>query len=551
MSKNRSWMWAVPAASALFLAAMGSGAFAAPVGPHVGGSISIVASPHGPWADVFNPFAPGETQDDIVGDIYEPLVEWNGSTGAHKAWLAQSWAWSNGNKVLTLNLRHGVKFTNGQLFTSADVVFTLDMMKKYPAIDTSALWSYMTSVKAEGPYTVKITINKPDATFLYYLTGTYMVPAGLWKNKNPVLWTDPNPVGTGPYQLKSFSSQNIILKRNPHYWQKGKPYLQTVYYPSATSNGSVILGLANGSIQWSSIYSPDLRNSFVSKDPSTNHTDVSSGGYDWLYVNLHQYPLNLLPVRQAISDAINRKALSVISESGYSTPSHLDGIDAAQSSWSTPALNKKAAAVYRPKLAESILAKAGFKKGPNGMLLTPKGKPFTVNLVTASPFTDFVSMTSQLSSMLHAIGINTTITVTSVSNYSNKMEDGTFSMGVMWGPSGPNPFYTLNPLMNTEYSAAIGQPAPDNIERYSNPRVQQLANEYDASTSVAIHKSVIDQMANIMATQLPIIGLLNRNSPNEYSSATISGWPTASNPYWDNAADVGPIVVLTQLYAKK
>jgi len=106
-------------------------------------------------------------------------------------------------------------------------------------------------------------------------------------------------------------------------------------------------------------------------------------------------------------------------------------------------------------------------------------------------------------------------------------------------------------LMNTEYSAPLGQPAPDNIERYSNPRVQQLANEYNASTSVAVHKSVIDQMANIMATQLPIIGLLNRNSPNEYSSATIAGWPTASNPYWDNAADVGPIVVLTQLYAKK
>ena len=245
-----------------------------------------------------------------------------------------------------------------------------------------------------------------------------MVPASLRKGKNPVTWTDPKPVGTGPYMLKRFSPQNIILNRNPGYWQKGKPYLKTVYYPSATSNASVILGLANGSIQWSSIYSPDLRNSFVSKDPTTNHTDVSSGGYDWLYVNLHQYPLNILAVRKAISDAINRKALSMISESGYSTPSKLDGIDAAQQSkWTTPALNHAAQSTYNPTRARAILAKAGLKKGANGMLLTPKGKPFTVNLVTASPFTDFVSMTSQLSSMLHAVGINTTITVTSVGNY--------------------------------------------------------------------------------------------------------------------------------------
>ncbi len=550
MTRKTSWVLALPTAGAVILGTMG-GALAAPVGPHIGGSISIVASPHGPWADVFNPFAPGETQNDIVGDIYEPLVEWNGSNGAHIPWLAQSWAWSQGNKVLTLNLRHGVRFTNGQLFTSADVVFTLNMMKKYPAIDSSGLWSYMTSVKAEGPYRVKITINKPDSTFLYYLTGTYMVPASLWKNKNPVTWTDPHPVGTGPYKLQSFSAQDIILTRNPHYWQPGKPYLKTVSYPSATSNSAVILGLANGSVQWSSIYSPNLRRSFVSKNPKTNHTDVSSGGYDWLYVNLHQYPLNMLPVRRAISDAINRKALSIISESGYSTPSQLDGIDAAQKSWSTPALNKQAAAVYNPKAARSILAKAGFKKGPGGMWLTPKGKPFTVNLVTASPFTDFVSMTSQLSSMLHAVGINTTITVTSVSNYSNKMADGHFSLGVMWGPSGPNPFYTLNPLMNTEYSAPLGKPAPDNIERYSNPRIQALAAQYNGSTSVAVHKAVVHQMASIMATQLPVIGLLNRNSPNEFSSAHIAGWPSGPHPYWNNAADVGPIVVLTHLYAKK
>lgn len=549
---KRFWYAAAlaPAGVGLLMATMGATAAAAK-GPHIGGSISINASPHGPWARVFNPYAPGENQDDIVGDIYEPLIEFNGNTGASKPWLATSWKWSGGNKVLTMNLRKGVKFTNGMPFTSQDVVFTLNMLKKYPAVDTSALWSYMKSVKAVGPHAVQITLTQPNSTFLYYLGGTIIVPAKLWAHVNPVTFPDSNPIGTGPYMLKSFSPQEIVLTRNPHWWQPGRPYLKTVYYPAETSNDSDILALARGQLDWASFFSPDLQKSFVSRNPKTNHVDVTSGGLDWLQVNIHKYPLNMPVVRQAISDAINRHALSVIAESGYSTPAKLDGIEATmQKKWATPALTKLATPTYSPAKAKALLLHHGFKKGPNGTLLTPKGKPFTVNLVVASSFTDFVTMSSQIKSMLGAIGIQATVNETSVSNFMNSIEDGKFDLGVMWGPSGPNPFYTLNPLLNTAYSAPVGKPAADNYERYSNPRIQTLAQQYERTTSVAVHKRVINQMGRILATQMPVIGLLNRNSPNEYSTAHIAGWPTKANPYWDNSSDVGPIVVLSRLWYK-
>ncbi len=517
--------------------------------PTVGGSITINASPHGPWADVFNPYSPGENQDDIVPDIYEPLIQWNSNTGKGLPWMATSWSWNSTGTVLTMNLRHGVTWTNGHPFTSKDVVFTLDMLRKYPAADSNALWSYMSGVKADGKYAIQITLTHPNSTFLYYIGETLIVPASLWAHVNPVTYADSNPVGTGPYMLKSFSSEDIVLTRNPHFWEHPAPYLKTVYYPAETSNSSDILGLASGQIQWSSIFSPNLEHDYVARDPKTNHLDLSAAALDVLFVNDQRYPLNMPVVRRALSEAINRDKVWKIGESGYSSPTTLNGIPKLMASeWSTPAEQKSAVAVYDPAAAKKMLLKAGFKMGSNGYLLTPQGKPFVINLVVASSFTDFVTDSSIVASDFKAIGIDASVEETSVANYLTKLEVGNFSAGISWSPSGPTPFYTLNPMMNTAYSAPIGKTATQNYGRFSDPEVQKLAIEYQDTNNPALQKTYDLQLAKIMQNELPDIPLLNRMSPNEYSTANIAGWPTSKDPYWSNSADGGPVVVLSRLY---
>ena len=523
------------------------------VAPSVGGSITINASPHGPWADVFNPYSPGENQNDIVPDIYEPLVQWNGANGDYKPWLATSWSWSKHNTVLTINLRKGVKWSNGKAFTSADVVFTYDMLKKYPAIDGNALWSYMKSIEPVGPNAVRIVLNKPNATFFYYFSGTLIVPEFQFKNVNPIKFSDSQPIGTGPYVLQTFNPQQITLTRNAHYWQAPMPYIQTVYYPSETSNDSTILGLATGQIDWASIFSPNLKTSFVQKDPQNYHVTTQSGGFDSLYLNIHDYPLNMPVVRKAISLAINRQALSVIGESGYSTPAALNGVNNSMAAnWSTPALQAKFASKYNPSAAKQLLLHAGFKLGKDGMFLTPKGTPFTINMDVSAPFTDFVTMSSQIKQMLGQVGIQMNLDSTSANQYYTRLQLGQFQAAICWTPSGPNPFFTQNGLLNTSYAGPMGQAAKGmNFMRYSNPTVQKLAQQYFATENVSKQKQVIEKLGTILGTDLPVIALLNRNGPIEYSSKHIGGWPTAANPYWNASADVGPIVVLTHLYYKK
>ncbi|MCY0876839.1 MAG: ABC transporter substrate-binding protein [Firmicutes bacterium] len=519
--------------------------------PKIGGSITINASPHGPWADVFNPYSPGENQDDIVPDIYEPLVQWNGANGDSKAWLAQSWNWSDNNTVLTVHLRKGVKWSNGKPFTSADVVFTYDMLKKYPAIDGNALWSYMKSISPEGPDTVKVVLNKPNSTFFYYFSGTLIVPEFQFKGVNPVTFTDSHPIGTGPYKLQSFNPQQIALVRNAHYWQAPMPYLENVYYPAETSNESTILGLATGSIDWATIFSPSLQTSFVNKDPQNYHISTESGGFDALYLNVHHYPLTMPVVRQALSLALNRQALSRIGESGYSAPSALNGVNNSMvANWSTPALQAKYASKFNPALAKKMLQKAGFKM-KNGTMMTPKGQPFTLTMDVPAPFSDFVTMSSQIKQMFGAIGIQVNEESTSANEYLTRLETGDFQTGISWTPSGPNPFYTQNGLMNSAYAGPMGQSASGlNYMRFSDPQVQTLASQFYATENTATQKQIIAKLGGILATQLPVIPLLNRSTPIEYSSKTIAGWPTAANPYWNISADTGPIVVLTHLYQK-
>ena len=528
-----------------------SGAMAAGVpAPHVGGSITIGYS-GGSWMDTFNPYSPAGNTASITGDIYEPLVEWSYNKGLDIPWLATSWKWGQHGTQLTVQLRKGVKWSNGRPFTSQDVVFTLNMMKKYPSIDLNALWSYMKSVRPMGPYAFRVTLNQPNNTFLYYLTGTNIAPEFQWKNVNPVTYQDAHPIGTGPFMLQSYNPQEITLTRNPHYWQAPKPYLKTVYFPAEMSNSTAVLGLDSGQIDWSGMFDPNLKKTFVAKSPINNHLGYTSFGLIVLNLNLHRYPLNLLVVRKAMSEALNRQALGKIAEAGYATPVALNGINSSMAAkWSTPALQKKYRAVYNPTAAKAMLLKAGFKMGANGVLLTPRGKPFDVSIVEPSGATDYVTMASQISSELGAIGIHVTTDITSGSNYSIKLEKGNFWMGVRWTPFGPNPFYSLNPIMNTNYSAPYGHPASANFGRYANPAVQRVAQEFERSFTFAGQKRYIDQLGSIMAAQLPEIPLLNRVLPSAYSSLHIAGWPTKANPYWDTHTYNGPIVVLTRLYYK-
>ncbi len=141
------------------------------------------------WTCQFNPFNPAVTLVSF-GWMYEPLEFVNIlKTGSVTPWLATSSAWSNSYKTLTFTVRSGVKWSDGQPFSAADVAYTFNAMKTDKAIDLNALWSAdggpLTNVAANGDQVV-LTFNAPSQPYFYLVADeTPIVPKHIWAGAEP------------------------------------------------------------------------------------------------------------------------------------------------------------------------------------------------------------------------------------------------------------------------------------------------------------------------------------------------------------------------------
>ncbi len=134
-------------------------------------------SPKGNFTANFNPLLTGATNDPSFGMLYEPLMAQNRFNGSPpQPWLATSATWNSDFTQITFKLRTDVKWSDGKPFTSADVVYTFNLMKQYPALDTSGFWtknpttgtSLFNSVTALDSSTVQIAFNQNASVFEWY-----------------------------------------------------------------------------------------------------------------------------------------------------------------------------------------------------------------------------------------------------------------------------------------------------------------------------------------------------------------------------------------------
>jgi peptide/nickel transport system substrate-binding protein len=325
-----------------------------------------VALQDGPFIQNFNPYSPTILTQPGRGLIYESLLFINGQQGGTiTPWLASSYQFSADATMLIFHLRPGVEWSDGHPISSADVVFTLNLLKQYPALDTYGLWTYVKRVAAPDASTVVVTLKRPYTPMLWYLGGqTPILSQQHWSTVgDPTTYADPLPVGTGPYVLTSFTPQLIILSKNPRYWQPGKPEVTTVDYKAFNSSTSVELSLDKGQLDWAGIAAPDLQQTYVSRDPLHNHYWAPSNYLIMLYLNLDTYPFNLLPVRQAISQAINRQQVAQLGETGSESPANPSGIVLPAFQNSLSADYAQASFTVDRNQANQLLQRAGFTRG--------------------------------------------------------------------------------------------------------------------------------------------------------------------------------------------
>jgi peptide/nickel transport system substrate-binding protein len=514
-----------------------------------GGTLTMVPGPTGDYTRNFNVFANGSVLNGTQGLIYETLLFFNREDGSVKPWLASSYQFSSDATSITFKLRPGIQWSDGKPLTSADVVFTLKLIHDHPAVDYSGLWTVIRDVSAPDDHTVIVTLKQPSVPLLWYLGGqTYIIPQHLWSGvSNPVTYTNPNPVGTGPFVLKSFTPQMYVFDRNAHYWQPGKPYIDEIRYPSFNSNTSADLLLSQGSVDWTGLFTPDVNKTFANRDPVHNHYWFPPSNVVALYLNLAKYPFNVLAVRQAISAAIDRNKLYRIGEDGYEPPAHPTALVLpANQSFLSPDYANASFSVDTAR-ASSLLERAGFKKGSDGIYVDKNGKKLSFNLNVVSGWTDWVTDCQIMASNLQAIGMDVKVNTISFNSYYTALQTGSFDTAISWTSTGPTPYYLYNSMLASVNTAPIGQPATSNWERWSDPTTDKLLEQYARSPDQSVQQQALSGLQKIMVEQLPTIPLIYGATWYEYSTTHFVGWPDEQHPYAVPAPYAAPdeeIVVL-------
>jgi len=519
-----------------------------------GGTVVISNATGSVWTGSFNPFSVAVNFTSI-GIVYEPLMFVNIITDKVTPWLATAYHWSAGNKQLTFTIRKGVRWSDGQPFSAADVVFTFNLMKKYPALDLQAVWSVLKSVRQQGTNTVVMTFTQPAAPFFYYIADQDgIVAQHIWsKVKNPVTYADSTPIGTGPFVVQQVSPQTITYVRNPRYWQPGKPSVAKVLYPAFTSNPPANLYLAEAKANWGFQFMPNIRSYYIARDPANNHYWFPPVGNVDLYINQKVYPLSVRAVRQAMAYAIDRQRVATIGEYGYEPAGNQTGVILPNfRRWYDQGQAARYNYTYNPQKAIALLQNAGFKRNKSGIFQTPSGKPLSFSVINNAGYTDWVASMEVIRQNLRQVGIDLQPENLSQTDWQARQSNGQFDLAYNTPPIGPNPYYDLHAILFSGNSAPIGQAAASNYERYISPQADGLLNQFAAASDSATQQSLLSKLQGLMLRDVPVIPVTEQVSWYEWSTAQFAGWPTPQDPYANPAPADYPDweVVLLHLHLK-
>jgi peptide/nickel transport system substrate-binding protein len=488
------------------------------------------SSPENSITQDFNPFVSTAAPQGMgaTGLIYEPLIQFDlAKPSINYPWLATGYKWSNGGKSITFTIRQGVKWNNGTPMTPADVVFTYDLLKKNASINLGGLT--MSSVTASGN---DVTITFPTSQYmnLQQIAGVAILPQAIWsKVGNPATFTDPTPVGTGPYTLSQFTSAGFTLAANPNYW-KQKVAVSKVYFPVYTSNTGALTALFSGQIDWTGNYIPGLQKNFVNTNPAYHHFWEAAGGTNSLMPNLNKWPTNQLAVRQAISAAIDRTAIGAQGEAGLEAPaSNATGLTLPTfAAWSGPVASMSLKATADAASAQQILTKAGYKKDGAGFYAL-NGKEVKLTLVDPAAYTDYAQSCQIIAQQLKAVGINASFSGLTVDAWNAAVASGNFDMTVHWGNGGITPYNLYSNWLDSRL--ATGNNATGDYERLNDPKVNAMLDKLNGDQTVEQQTADLAPIMQYVAANLPVIPTVNSAAWFERSSKHFTGWPSEDNPY--------------------
>jgi peptide/nickel transport system substrate-binding protein len=394
------------------------------------------------------------------------------------------------------------------------------------------VWSQLASVSAAGNH-VTFTFKAPNVPFAATIAQVPIVPQHVWsKIANPVKFTNTHPVGTGPFVLSSFAPTQYTLAKNPRYWNAASIAPSTVVFPAqATNQATNQLAVSSGQFDWAYTYLPDVKKTYIDRDPKYNQYWFPPGGTIGLYLNLTKSPNNSTDFREGISDSLDRTAISQKAVNGYMAQASLSGLILPNlQKWLDPSLPDQGLVTKNTSVAMAAFAKAGYSM-QGGKLVNSSGTQASLTIVMPNSFTDWVAAATEVKNELSAVGISVTLDLPQYAQYSQEIQSGTFDAAIGGFGGTGSPYTDFNDALNSSYAAPINTPTANNFERFDNTAADQDLATLAAATSPAAQQAATDKLELLMYNTVPIVLLYYGGSWGLFSTKHFTGWPSASDPY--------------------
>jgi peptide/nickel transport system substrate-binding protein len=494
----------------------------------------------------FNPFSPTQLHGDYL--IFEPLEIPSEVDGTFTPFLATGYHFANPT-TLHYTLRSGVTWTDGKPFSSADVVFTFDLLKKDKALDTTGVWSQLASVRADGNLGITMTFKKPSVPFVSIVSQVPIVPQHLWQSvSDPTKYTDPNPVGTGPFELAAFAPTQVTLKKNPDYWNAAKIAPSEVKMPAQSSSQSTNqLDVTSGKYDWSYNYLPDVQQTYVARDKSHNVYWFPPGGTIGLFLNLTKPIYKNVAFRLGLSYAMDRTSIAQKAVNGYTTAASSSGLVLPNlQQYLDPSLPNRGTIGQNTAKAMNEFQKAGWQS--SGGKLTKNGQQAKMTIVLPNNFSDWVAAATEVKSQLAKVGISVTLDEPQYAQYQTSIGSGNFDAAIGGFGGTGNVYNDFNNALDSAFAAPKGTQTLNNFERYKNKAMDAALAKLSAAVGQSAQKKASHQLEQIMYTQQPIVLLYYGGSWGLFSTKNFTGWPSATNPYdLPTSYNYAMLLILTHL----
>ncbi|MDP9465561.1 MAG: ABC transporter substrate-binding protein, partial [Actinomycetota bacterium] len=470
-----------------------------------GGTLTIQGDAGNPTlVENFNPLQPSSALHG-VSLIYEPLELRSPIDGSFSQYLATSHKFTD-PKTLVYTVRDAVTWSDGTAFTAADVAFTFNMLKEFPALDSNGVWQQISAVAATGT-DVTFTFNEPNVPFAGVLGATAIVPEHLWSSvADPSKFANTEPVGTGPFMLAEFAPTQYKLKKNTSYWQAEVIVPDEVVFPAQASDQTTNqLDVVSGKFDWAYNFMPDVEQTFVSKDSSHNIYWFPPGGTIGLYLNLTKAPYDNVDFRQGISLALDRTTIALKAVNGYLDQASQSGLILPNlDTWLDASLPDQGNVTQDETAALAAFAKAGYTQ-EGGKLVDKDGKQASMSIVMPTNFTDWVAAAKEVTNQLGAIGIDVTLDLPQYAQYSESIQAGTFDAAIGGFGGTGDPYTDFNNALNSSFATPVNTPTSNNFQRFKDPEVDAALATLAAATDEASQKEATNVLQQAMSTKVPVV----------------------------------------------